>query len=308
MTGSRKLLSFSLVLLALTVPLATLGASAFSAAPAAAASTATPSCTFNGSTFPIVGGVTPGSKIDLVCTGLPALTPFLLFETSLVLAIDPQTAALLAGTVSPSLLVSVLSALPMINPQSFSFPTSDENGDLNYTYTTPTSQASDPNAVCPPTREEFNSGLIGCALAMVDLTTANEEAAGSAVLQYKGFSLFPPSPSLQLSKSSAAPGTTIYVGDKKNATTYWWLATLAALEGGTSTHGVYISKVGYIKNAVKMTPASYNGSVFTPPKLSGSFVLPTTAKAGSHNVIVDQNANLSGFGLSISNLRTLNVT
>jgi hypothetical protein len=44
-----------------------------------------------------------------------------------------------------------------------------------------------------------------------------------------------------------------------------------------------------------VTPASYNGTVFTPPRLSGGFL---TKKPGRHvQVNVSLSANLLGFGI-----------
>lgn len=51
-----------------------------------------------------------------------------------------------------------------------------------------------------------------------------------------------------------------------------------------------------MKSTAAVTPASYNGSVFTPPKLSGYFI----AKGkGRKNVSVALDANLLGFGIAI---------
>jgi hypothetical protein len=312
MTGSRRWLSYSLVSLAFVASLAATGLISGLTAGTAAAQTSGPSCTFNNSVVPIVQGVTKGGSVVVDCTGLPANTPYLLFETSLVIAIDPQTAALLSGTVAPSLLISVLSALPMINPLSFSFPTSDSSGDLDHTYTTPTTQPVDSNASCPPSRVEYNSGLIGCALALVDLTTADEVGAGSALLEYKGFKLFPPSPTIALSKKVAFPGSVEKVSDGPNATTYWWLATLATLEGSLggpvqSSVEVEVSKAPNAANTITVTPASYNGSTFTPPVLSGAFTVPPTAKPGYHTVTVYYTAPLESFDLSIGADETIYV-
>jgi hypothetical protein len=305
MTGSRRFLTYSLVSLALVVPLLTTTLmSGVGAAPAAAASSG-PACTFNGASIPIVTGVTKGGTVTVDCTGLPDSTPFLLFETSLVIALDPNTAALLSGTVSPSLLISVLSASPMINPLSFSFPTSDSSGNLDYTYTTPTTEPADKNASCPPSRTEYNSGLIGCALALVDLTTADEVGAGSAVLEYKGFRFFPPQPTLGLSKKTASPGQVVKVSNAKNATTYWWLATLATLEGDLGGADAGTVSVSFAKgpssatNNITVTPASYNGSTFTPPVIAGGFTVPNMSP-GYHTVTVTYTASLEGLPLAIS--------
>ena len=164
----------------------------------AGAATSTPSCTINKSTLPIVFNVTSGSQVALSCTGLPPLHPYLLAEASLLAGIDPQAKAVLAGGVSGiasvSGLLAALDALKEINMTSLAFPISDLNGDLNYTWTVPSTSPVDPNASCPPPTEEFNSGLIGCALAMIDLTSFTPVGAGSALLQWKGETLFPAGP------------------------------------------------------------------------------------------------------------------
>lgn len=306
MSRLRKLRTPSLVSAALLISLLAAGTAVAGASPAAAQST--PSCTFNGSSLGIVTGVTEGGTVQISCTGLPALHPYLVLETSLVLALDPSTAALLSGTVSPSLLISTLSALPLINPEALKVTYSDENGNLSYSFTTPTDQPLDPNASCPPSTEEFNSGLLGCAIAMVDLTTADELAAGSALLEYQGFPLFPPNPTLKIKPKKETPGEAVTVSDKKNASTYWWVATLADLEGDLSggsggnagTTTVNIGGVGQgIPNTISVSPASYNGTTFTPPAISGGFTIPSSAPAGTHEATVFYAADLGGLPLAI---------
>jgi hypothetical protein len=274
------------------------------AATTTATATSTAACTFNGINFPIIRNVTDGSTVAIACTGLPALTPYLIFQASLLIGIDPAAEALLAGGApGPGTVTGALAALPVIDAASFSFATSDENGDLSYTYTVPSIQATDPNANCPPNLEEYNSGLIGCALAMVNLTTQAEEPAGSGVLQWVGYNEFPDNPTLALTPDHAKPGKTVTVSDATGATTYWWLATLDALEGsGPATLLVseQVSKNDYVpvKSSdfdITVTPATYNGSTFTPPTISGTFTVPKHF-SGTHNVFI---VMLSPLGLDI---------
>lgn len=302
-------------LLALLISIGAVGASVATAG-AAAAATATPACTFNGINFPIVTGVTAGSTVQVDCTGLPDLHPYLLLETSLVIALDPSTAALLSGTVSPSLLLSVLSAVPQINPDALAVTASDDSGNLSYSFKTPTTQALDPNASCPPSTEEFNSGLIGCALALVDLTTATEVGAGSALLEYQGFPFFPPNPTLAVSPKKVSIGSTVTVSDQPGATTYWWLATLAELEGDLGGPAppppsvvVNFKKfVGAATNNITVSPASYDGTTFTPPVLSGTFVVPSFVTPGKQKPVVTYNASLEGNTLGISAHKGIHIT
>ena len=138
------------------------------------------------------------------CTGLPANTPFLLVEASLLVAIDPSAKPLLTGTSVTTLpgLLALISATPELNASSVAFPNSDSSGDLTYGYTVPSTQPTDPNATCPPSTEQLNSGLIGCAVAMINLETFKPVTAGTFVLSYKGQPVFPPSPTLALSASA----------------------------------------------------------------------------------------------------------
>jgi hypothetical protein len=281
-----------------------------------AASTGT-KCTFNGKSLPLVTGVSAGSKIAVSCTGLPPLHPYLLVGTSLVLAIDPAAAPLLSGQVtSLSGLLALLTALKEIDLPSATTPISDLFGNLNVSWTVPSFQPLDPNASCPPTPQEFNSGLLGCALAMIDLTSFKPVGAGSALFEYAGFPLFPPKPTLALPGLIAAPGQTVSVSDAKGATTYWWLSTLSTLEsalGGTgSPPAVTVTLLQKGKSVsapstAHVVPAIYNGGVFTPPVLSGGFTVPTGLN-GFVTVDVRLTAPLNGILLAIAATAPIFVT
>jgi hypothetical protein len=276
--------------------------------PAAAAG---PSCQFSsptpgvGAVSAVVFGVTAGTVVDFNCKGLTASHPYLIVEASLLVAIDPAAKPLLTGqaTSVPGLL-AIIAALPELNALSVAFPSSDAKGHLTFAYTVPSSQPLDPNATCPPTTPELNSGLIGCALAMIDLTTFKPVTPGTCVLSYKGQSIFPPSPTLALTPNVLNLGQSVSMSDVPGATTYWWVATLSSLyanlAGGSGNGGPIpvIVKIGGRKahtTGAGVTPASYNGVALTPPKLSGSFL---ATKAGHPNVNVILNASLLGFNLS----------
>ncbi len=287
-----------MLLFASTVTLVSTGG----AVPSEAASSG-PSCTFNGSALPIVFGVSSGKVIDISCTGLPPLHPYLLAEASLLAGIDPQAkAALSGGITSVSGLLGALDALKEINMGSLAFPFSDLNGDLTYDWTVPSSQPLDPNASCPPSTEEFNSGLIGCALAMIDLTSFTPVGAGSALMQWTGEHLFPPAPTLVLSASKGTPGQTVNVGDAPGHTSFWWVSTLAALDSllggsaGAPAVTVTLGTTKLVSNAT-VTPASYVNGVFTPPVLSGNFTVPQPT-TGSKKITVSQSMTIFNFPLS----------
>lgn len=271
------------------------------------ATTAGPSCTFNGLIIPISFNVSPGSQVVVKCTGLPPLHPYLFVETSMLLGIDPAAAPLFSGQiVSLSGLMALLAALPEINLLTSSTVLSGLDGSLQYTYTVPSSQPLDPNGHCPPSQLQFNSGLIGCAVAMIDLTSF-KPALGSFVTQYAGFPVVPPSPTLALSKSIARHGGRVSVSDVQGATAYWWLATLvtldAALSGGSAAPPKMKVTLSNAHTKVKATatvqvaPASYQNGVFSTPVLSGSFVVPSTI-SGPVTVTVSEKAAILGGLLS----------
>jgi hypothetical protein len=232
-----------------------------------------------------------------------------LVGTSLVLAIDPAAAPLFSGQItSLSGLMGLLSALKEIDLASATTPTSDLSGNLSTSWTVPTFQALDPNASCPPTQQEFNSGLLGCALAMIDLTTFKPVGAGSALFEYTGFPVFPPNPTLALSTSSTVPNQTVSVSDVSGASTYWWLATLDVLQsalgpGSGSPPTVTVTFVDLNGRSVPasstayVAPATYNSGVFSPPSLSGGFTVPSTV-TGPVTVDVQLTAPLDGIPLT----------
>jgi hypothetical protein len=234
----------------------------------------------------------------------------MLVGTSLVLAIDPAAAPLFSGQItSLSALMGLLAALKEIDLASAATHTSDLSGGMSANWTVPTYQAADPNASCPPTQEEFNSGLLGCALAMIDLTSFTPVGAGSALFEYKGFPFLPPAPTVALSAGFTVPNQIVSIRDAPGATTYWWLATLAVLESalGPGSSGsppaVAVSEVDQFGHSVAattnavVTPAKYSGGVFTPPALSGNFTVPSTI-TGPVTVNVVLTAPLDGIPLA----------
>jgi len=276
-----------------------------------AASSATPACTFNGSSFPILTGVTAGDKIAISCTGLPALHPFLILQASLLIGVDPKAAALLSGgSPGPGTITGALAALPEVDAASLSVEIADLSGNLNFTYTVPTEQATDPNASCPPSELYFNSGILGCALAMVDLTTQKPVAAGSAVLEWVDYPLFPPNPVLNLSATKKLqPGQSLNVADP-GATTFWWIATLnelsALLSGGAASPPTITVQftgkhhtVTPATNTVTIAGATYDGKTLTTPDIEGSITVPS-GLTGKQTVTVTYLTSLDGQSLGLS--------
>jgi hypothetical protein len=322
MVGSRV----RTLLIALLVLLVSLGADivATGSVPAPVAGAATtsgaPSCTFNGSSFPLVSGEKPGNTVVIQCANMGALHPYLVMEVSLLLAIDPAAAPLLQGEiVSLAGLMSLLNSLPEINPLALAYPVSDLSGNMTLDYTLPTTSALDPNATCPPSTQQIDVGLIGCGLATIDLTTFKPVAAGSGLVQYAGDPFLPSGPTLALSAARVAPNARVSVSDAPGAKTYWYLATLAsltALLGGGSAAPPTVSVVVRrltatsgppVPNNVTVTPAVYNRPTLVPPKISGGLNVVTRGH-GNRYVTVTYSASLDGVPLSISASAAIYVT
>ena len=270
---------------------------------ASAAATPAPSCTFTPGVSALATAK-PGDKVAVSCKNLTANHPYLEVELSLLVAIDPSARPLLTGQLeSPSGVLGLITALPEINPFSENLLLSSSTGSVSTTYTIPTTQPTDPNAKCPPPTEQYNSGLIGCAIAMLDLTTGKPVTAGTFLFEAPG-NLFPPNPTLAVSNSQPTRGQTVKISDAPGAKTYWYVATLdalgALLTGKNPPTSIPVTVKGVGKKAdahATVTPASYSNEVFTPPKLQGSFV---AKRAGRYTLKVSLSASLLGFGLGNS--------
>jgi hypothetical protein len=303
----RLLVAFSVALLSLAV----VGVAGGGVSGAATG----PACTFSGQlgNEPIVTNVVAGQTVNVACTGLSDTTPYMLVEASLLLAIDPAAKPLLTGQVTSAAgLAALISALPELNASSEAFPISGMTGTLTDAYMVPSTQPTDPNATCPPSTEQFNSGLIGCVVVMINLTTFAPVTAGTFIIHYKtDTSLLPPNPTLALSTDSPKVGQTVTMSDAPGATTYWWMATLASLyallDGGTAGPAPVTVKVGKktASSTATVAPATYSDSVFTPPKLSGGFVVPKGR--GKKTLVATLTGSLLGSSVSNSVTQTIRV-
>ena len=91
------------------------------------------------------------------------------------------------------------------------------------------------------------------------------------------------------------------------ATTFWWVSTLAELESGLgggsgSAPTVTVNFVDprgtvTVPSNIEVAPATYSGSTFLPPVLSGGFAVPSTV-AGPETVEVVLTGLLDGFPLA----------
>jgi hypothetical protein len=285
----------------------------------------TPSCSFNNSSLPLVTGVTAGSQVSVSCKGEKPHQLVLVAQPSLLIGLIPGISALFGGSPSgKNKLLSLLKGLPSeldalaeIAPGSLRFVTTSSTGTLYYTYVVPRFWALDPDASCPPSMQQFAEGVIGCALVMIDVNSLGVLPGGYALLSWQSnlFSALPltQEPTVAVSATTAAPGSVVSLSDVAGATTYWWLATLAYLEGilsgGATPPTVTVTVDGQTAtNNATVSPATYTIGDLTPPELSGSFTVPSGVPAGSQTVTVTLQASLLGAPLSQSASTTLNVS
>jgi hypothetical protein len=326
-TVRGRWLSVLIAAAAFVVTVATVTAPATASAPAVSGSPAatTPSCSFDNSSLPLVTGVTAGSMVSVSCQGEKPHQLVLVAQPSLLIGLLPGISALFGGSSSDknkllSLLKglpSELSALAEIAPGSLRFVTTSSTGTLDFTYVVPRFWALDPNASCPPSTQQFAEGVIGCALVMIDVNSLGVLPGGYALLSWQNslLSALPltENPTAAVSPTTAASGNTVSLSDAGGATTYWWLATLAYLEGilsgGATTPTVTVTVDGQTAaNNATVSPATYSIGHLTPPKLSGTFTVPSGVPAGAQTVTVTLQASLLGAPLSQSASTTLNVS
>ena len=136
----------------------------------------------------------------------------------------------------------------------------------------------------------------------VHLTTTSAVGAGSAVLQYQGEPLRPPPPTVTIKPQERDSGSTVKAKDSKGATTYWWLATLAKLEGLLGASGpapTASATVDKMTPQSSLTVAAATTIHFTSPKLSGTSVIPSTVPTGNQKATVSLAANSSGLQIRV---------
>jgi hypothetical protein len=249
-------------------------------ATAGAATPAASACLFNGqSDTGLVKGITPGSKITITCTGLP--------DSKLVIIAE---ASPLAGILPSS------EAIDEADTTALGSATSTATGTLppGTTFTVPTTfKASDPNAVCPPTQAQVNTGLVGCAVAVAELSGTD---FGDALLQYTG-QVEPQVPTLSLGSASAHAGDQVTVANGAGPGDWWNNPT------GTTTLSAADFKVDGVQagaTSASVGPATYsitvkNGKVkpgtLSKEPLSGSFTVPCGVTGSQTVTLTEPNSN-----------------
>ena len=258
------------------------------AGPVAAASPQTATCSFNGvPSGGLATGITPGSTINVSCSGLPDVT-------ELVIAQGSELAALLPSN----------EEIDEIDTADLEVGSSSSTGTLNTSFTVPeTFEAADPNAQCPPTQTEQNAGLIGCTVSVQELAGTNY---GSVLVQYSS-ETGPQPPTLTLSPTSAVPGQTVAVsgGPGTGSDGQWW-GNFASFQTITDSE-ITLGGVAVPSDVASVAPASYSITIskagkVTPgplhaPVLFGTFTVP--CDTGTKTVSVTE-ANMTPLAGTIS--------
>lgn len=176
-----------------------------------------------------VSGVTPGSTITIDCAAgtMPASSILVIAEASG-----------LAGIISPSsanLNEADLGAISIVSTAA--------DGSLHATFTVPASfAAADPNAACPPTQAQINTGLT-CDLVTVSL--AGLQPLNEAMLAYQGQGT-PNAPTLRGTFTVRHGTKTVTASDMPGAcptpptaaSHCWWGAPVTGAPNPTSFGGI----------------------------------------------------------------------
>lgn len=245
---------------AVVMMLATVGV----AGPAAAGSPQTATCSFNGvQSSRLVSGISPGSTITILCSGLPA-------NTLVVVAQGSELSALLPST----------DELDEFDTSAMLAETTSSTGTVNATFTVPeTFEADDPKAQCPPTQTQQNAGMIGCTVFVGDLSGPHY---GDVLIQYSS-EAGPQSPTLTLSATNVEPGQTISMsgGPGTGSDGQWWgnfASNQVISDSEITLGGVAVpsesSSVAAATYPITRSKGKNKYGPLTAPVLSGSFTVP----------------------------------
>jgi len=230
-----------------------------SAGPAAAAGA---SCTFNGvAANGLVSGVTAGSSIPIVCSGLPDGVGLVMVEASPLAGVLPSNDSIDEADTGDLQLVTSTSTGTLPPGTVFKVPNPFK--------------AEDPDAGCPLPPAQVNAGMVGCTLALADFAQTD---FGNATLQYT--SQTPAAPSLALGSASAHAGDQVTVEDGAGSGNWWGNAdsavtlTPADIEVGSVHSGSTTAAISATQYSIKIKSTKVIPGPFTPPKLSGTFTVP----------------------------------
>jgi hypothetical protein len=256
----------------------------------AAGAQTTMSCTFNGKAGPAaITGVVPGTTtLAIVCTGTSGL------------GLAGIMASPLGGVV-----VSPAKASDEADLGTLTKFTESPAGTYKATFKVPSSfKATDTNAVCPPSAGQFDAGLVGCPVAVINTASLAPFTGQEAILLDSSQTAPPNSPTLATSSSEVTAGETISFAEATGAcpdnptrsSDCWWgdalatsstssaPATLTVTLDGAAVAGATATVSGPGTNGL----ATYDGTTLVPQSLSGSLTLPSPLASGAHKLTVTQ--------------------
>lgn len=224
-------------------------------------------CSFNGQTStlgppPVIAGVptSAGGSIPVACSNLNTAGDIALIQAQaspLVLVTQCNGVPCTQSGNTAQTFISAFGGDVDLGTANCAFPP-PSGSTWNVTYQVPRpftgggtacagafSAAPNADAACPPTQQQVNVGLVGCAMAVVGANTSSSaQLYGLAWNKYSNpIGVTPQAPTLQLGASSAVAGSSVAVQDaagcdpKTQTCPYWWgdpLST-APYAGGTST-------------------------------------------------------------------------
>ena len=248
-----------------------------SAAPAAAAGV---SCTFSGvQANGVISGVTAGSSIPIVCTGLPDSTGLVMVEAGPLASLIPSADSIDEADTGALQLVTSTATGTLPPGTVFKVPNPFK--------------AEDPDAACPLSVAQVNAGLVGCTLALADFAQTD---FGNVTLQYTGQT--PQPPTLALGSASAHAGDQVTVEDGAGPGNWWGNAysavnlsssdiTVDGIQGGSTTATVSAAQYSITVKSKKVIPGP-----FTPPKLGGTFTVPCGVVGNQTVKVTEPNTTL----------------
>jgi hypothetical protein len=245
-------------------------------------------CTFAGKSAPApLTGVVPGkTTIAIVCKGSPGLGVAAIMASALGgIVIAPATATNEADIAT---LTGLKESPAGTYKASFKVP--------------PKFSATDPNAVCPPSPGQFNAGIVGCAVAVINTATLTPFPGQEAILETTAQTKSPHSPTLAPSASSVTAGEHITFSDASKAcpnnptasSQCWWGDGLMASSTSAKTLTVRLNgksvpgAVASVSGPGTGGRATYNGTTLVPQTLSGSLTLPASLSNGTYTLTVTQ--------------------
>ncbi|MGO9558160.1 MAG: beta strand repeat-containing protein [Acidimicrobiales bacterium] len=245
-------------------------------------------CTFDGKAGPAsITGVVPGTtSFAIVCTGTPKLGLAAIMASPLGGVVIPPASATNEADISS--LTSVKQTSPGTYKGTFHVPASFS--------------ASDTNAVCPPSVGQFNAGLVGCPVAVINTANLTPFPNEEAILETTAQKTPPKSPTVATASSTVTAGEHITFADATGAcpdnptaaSQCWWGDGLAASSTSAKTLSVTLDgksvsgATATVSGAGTDGRSTYNGTTLVPQSLSGSLTLPGGLSAGTHTLTVTQ--------------------